>query len=229
MGFEIIFKYHEEIEKGEYNKEELKTKKVKVGSAEDDIELSVVAGKIMAQLARRNILVMEVEIYEFTKKKLSYKEAADGLVIKNKKFRFDDGAVVDAPAEVAPPVAAALPSSIPTPTPAAPAQNGGSPLRYEIYDPIEPALVHEDKRRGYKFTIGKRYPIYKEEIRPMGVQYTTTDDGGTTRKMLDKHFLPDVPKTLIGGFDASGKTPSAGPKLSFSDNYDSGMPVLRRG
>lgn len=49
----------------------------------------------MAQLARRNILITDVEIYEFTKKKLSFKEADDGILIKNKKFKFDDGASLD--------------------------------------------------------------------------------------------------------------------------------------
>lgn len=93
MGFELTYRYHEEISKGEYNKEELKSKTIKVGSPYDDISLDVLAGKVMAQLARRNILVVDVEIFEFTKKKISFKETSDGILIKNKKFSFDDGAV----------------------------------------------------------------------------------------------------------------------------------------
>lgn len=72
-----------------------------MGTPTEEVPLEQAAGKIMAQLARRNILITDVEIYEFTKKKLSYKEADDGILIKNKKFRFDDGASLDvAPASV---------------------------------------------------------------------------------------------------------------------------------
>lgn len=49
----------------------------------------------MAQFARRNILVTDVEIFEYTKKKLSFREADDGIVIGRKKFKFDDGASLD--------------------------------------------------------------------------------------------------------------------------------------
>ena len=95
MGYEVIFHYKEE-EKSPQNgdrsySEEEKIKKIKVGNLEDDTPIEAVAGKIFAQLARRNILVIDVEIYEFTKKKLNYKETDDGFLIKNKKFRFDDG------------------------------------------------------------------------------------------------------------------------------------------
>lgn len=98
MGYEITFNYHEEISKGEYNREELKKKTVKLGTEFEDVSLESVAGKIISQLARRNVLVVDVEIYEFVKKKISYKETPDGILIKNKKFSFDEGAVVSSPA-----------------------------------------------------------------------------------------------------------------------------------
>lgn len=102
MGYELTFHYHEEISKNEYNKEELKTKVLKIGSPYDEVPLEAVASRIMSQLARRNILIVDVEIYEYTKKKISYKEASDGILIKNKKFSFDDGVnltSVDVPCE----------------------------------------------------------------------------------------------------------------------------------
>lgn len=91
MGYELTFHYHEEISKGEYDRETTKTKNVKIGSPTDDIPMEAVASRIMAQLARRNILVVDVDIFEYTKKKLSYKETEDGILIKNKKYSFDDG------------------------------------------------------------------------------------------------------------------------------------------
>lgn len=95
MGYEIHFYFREQGEEPGIYEEEVKTKKVKVGTPTEDVPLEQAAGKIMAQLARRNILITDVEIYEFTKKKLSYKEAEDGILIKNKKFSFDDGASLE--------------------------------------------------------------------------------------------------------------------------------------
>jgi len=56
----------------------------------------------MAQFARRNILVQDVKIFEYVRKEVAFKEEEDGIRIKNKRFRFDDGAAVtlqDAPTE----------------------------------------------------------------------------------------------------------------------------------
>jgi hypothetical protein len=117
MGYEVTYHYHEEIAKGEYNKDEIKTKSVKIGGPYDDITLETLAGKVMAQLARRNILVVDVEIYEFTKKKISFKEASDGILIGRRKFSFDDGAVVSSIEESEePPVVVQQTATAPTPT-----------------------------------------------------------------------------------------------------------------
>ena len=91
MGFEIVYHFCEEITKGEYDKENIKMKTVKIGSPLDDIPMGVLAGKIMSQFARRNILIMDVEIYEYTKKKIAFRETNDGIVIRGKKYNFDDG------------------------------------------------------------------------------------------------------------------------------------------
>ena len=95
MGFEITFHYREAGEERGTFEEEVKTKKTKVGSPYDDVPVEQAAGKVMAQFARRNILVTDVEIFEYTKKKLSFREADDGIVIGRKKFKFDDGAALD--------------------------------------------------------------------------------------------------------------------------------------
>ena len=187
MGYELIYHYHEEISKGEYNRDEIKTKSVKVGSPYDDMPLENVAGKIIAQLARRNILVVDVEIYEFTKKKLNYREADDGIVIKNKKFKFDDGAVVEVSENN---VVENNNSGIQT-TQSVPIVQ--KPIvRYEIFNPpVE--LLKESKRRGYLFTVGKKYPIYKELTAPRGINYLTLDDSGFERVLHEQHFSPNVP------------------------------------
>lgn len=93
MGYEVVYKYHEEISKGEYNKEESHVSSIKVGDPFEDVSLEVLVGKVMSLLARRNILVVDVEIFELQKKKITFKEAKDGVIIKNKKYKFDDGPI----------------------------------------------------------------------------------------------------------------------------------------
>lgn len=43
----------------------------------------------MGQLARRDIFVSGVEVFELSKKPISFRESDGGVVIKNKKFTFD--------------------------------------------------------------------------------------------------------------------------------------------
>ncbi|MFX7870853.1 hypothetical protein ABTK02_23060, partial [Acinetobacter baumannii] len=44
---------------------------------------------VKSQLARRDILVTEVDVYEFVKKKVKFKEVKGGFIIKDKKFMMD--------------------------------------------------------------------------------------------------------------------------------------------
>ena len=119
MGYELTYHFREEVSKGEYS-EEVKTKTIKIGTPEDDMPLDAAAGKIMSMLARRNILLEDVTIYEFTKKHLSFKMADDGILIKNKKFKFDDGPMmigeVVAPEESGAPPCAGVPATPPIDT-----------------------------------------------------------------------------------------------------------------
>ncbi len=214
MGYEVTFHFHEEISKGEYNREETKTKLVKVGTPYEEIPLEVLAGKIMAQLARRNILVVDVEIFEYTKKKINYRETPEGVVIKNKKFSFDDGPIVtvnedskegeQSPEQMlanllANPQIQAVLAGKPVPQgkniakPATP--NNRGVLRHEIYNPADKIFLEDAKRRGYAFTLGKKYPILSEKMGPnmmVGMVYTVMDDNGNTQKLSDKFFTPDV-------------------------------------
>lgn len=222
MGYEVLFHYHEEVSKGEYNKEETKTKKVTIGTPYEETPLSVLAGKIMAQLARRNILVVEVEIFEFTKKRLSYKESPDGILIKNKKFSFDGGDVAVMPDEnpsleenidlsdiLQNPqmldmikqklnIESISSTSNPTPLPKPNLHNPPvnlKPLRYEHFDP-EKALLLDARQRRLAFTVGKKYPIFKEKPAGAdifsGMMYETKDDNGKRQSLSDKFFTPII-------------------------------------
>ena len=88
MGFECIYYFHKKVD-GDYDRENKETFKKKVGDPFDDVPLEKLAASIMAQMARRDIWIVDVEIFELTKKQISFKESKGGIVIKNKKFSFD--------------------------------------------------------------------------------------------------------------------------------------------
>lgn len=89
MGFEITYHFHPRKEDGPgYDTDTQEDKTVKVGKPFDDTPLEKCAAAIMAQLARRDIWVVDVEVSELVKKKISFKESKDGkgIVLKNKRF-----------------------------------------------------------------------------------------------------------------------------------------------
>lgn len=277
MGYEVTFHYYEEgSEKGKYNEEEKKTKSITVGKLTEEVSLDVLAGKIMAQFARRNILVVDVEIYEYTKKKINFKEEQDGIRIKNKKFRFDDGASVTledtaesnadqlASLIVAnPQLLSQLQAQLGLPQqpvhphqliqrPAAPQQpvqesqvrmppqqpisHPRQAMRYEVFDPIDSALMNLAKQKGWQFTVGKRYPIFEEKPAQRvtdGMLYSTVDDTGKKQMISDKFFVP-IQNKLYGNFIedsmesniVGGRGPT--PRLLWDNAIESDMPIIRR-
>ena len=223
MGFEITYKFYERAEKG-YNIEEEKEFRAKAGEPFDEITLEQLAASIMAQFARRDIMIFDAEVYELARKQISFKESDGGIILKNKKYRFDKGTQLhcetvaeDLPAGVMPHEAdqsKADQSIIPyvdqqkPPALKIPRKLAGkTPLRYEIYNP-ERYLVAEARARGLRFTIGARYPIYQE--RPLGdtaahgFSYVTADDKGNREVLHGSHFQPEG-GGLVGDFnDSSG-------------------------
>jgi len=95
MGFEIRYHYHPKKEDGVgYNmdKKEMLTKKI--GKSFDETPLEKLAGAVMSQMARRDILIFDVEVDEFVRKSVNFKETKDGrgIVLKNKRFSFNSTA-----------------------------------------------------------------------------------------------------------------------------------------
>lgn len=198
MGYELIFHYKEAADQPGLYKEEIKNKSYKVGKVTEDIELDVVAAKIMSQLARRNILIVDVEIYEFAKKKLNYRETSDGIVLKNKKFSFDSRNVVFTEEFVEDIEIATSTDFKPIPSPSKDLADKSCPVartnlakrasRQEIYDP-DPIGKQKVIQKGLKFTMGKKYPIYSEESMGGTVIYNTTDDSGKNVKISAEYFV----------------------------------------
>lgn len=198
MGYEVVFSYKESGEKpGEYS-EEVKKKTCRIGKTTEDVPLEDLAGKIMSQLARRNILIVDVEIYEYAKKRLSYRESSDGIVIKNKKFGFASGVVVETEGfdesdeeEDFKPIPSVSKELADKSCPIA-AKNLAKPqrraLRHEAYEP-EPLAEFKAKQKGLKFTVGKRYPIYSESSMGTTIVYKTTDDSGRDVDVSSEYFV----------------------------------------
>lgn len=91
MGYEIQFKFFKKKSEGfGYETEgEPEVMKVAVGKQWDEIDLDEVAKACFGQMAKRNILIVDAEIFEYTKKKISFKMKDDGISIKNRKFSYD--------------------------------------------------------------------------------------------------------------------------------------------
>lgn len=196
MGYEIIFHYKEATEKPGFYSEEIKNKTYKIGKVTEEIGLDVLAGKIMAQLARRNILIVDLEIYEYAKKKISYRETSDGIVLKNKKFSFDSG-VVTTTDDFEDEVEVEQQEFKPIPSPSKELADKSCPviknlarraLRHEIYEP-EPMGDFKAKQKGLKFTMGKKYPIYSENSIGTTIVYKTTDDSGKDVDVSSEYFI----------------------------------------
>lgn len=198
MGYEVVYRYKEAAgEPGVYS-EEVKERSAKIGKVTDDVSLDALAAKIMTQLARRNILIVDVEIWEYAKKRVSYRETNTGIVIKNKKFSFDAGRVVETEEfeEVAQPEEE--PEFRPLPSPSkdladrsCPIANKNlvrRPIRHEMYDP-EPLAEFKAAQKGLKFTKGRKYPIYSESSMGTTVVYKTTDDSGREVEVSSEYFI----------------------------------------
>lgn len=92
MAFEIKYTFHPRKDDGEYDTNLKEEKLIKIGKGFDDISLEKVATTIMSQLARRDIWVVGVEVFELVKKNINFKECKDGkgIILKGKKFSFSD-------------------------------------------------------------------------------------------------------------------------------------------
>lgn len=234
MGYEIKYFYKEELEtKGQYS-EEIKEKKVKVGDPWEEIPLENVAGKIMSQLARRNILIVDVEIFRLAKEKVSFRNTEDGIVIKNKKFKFDDGPTLVVEEENTNQLVVQQKNqpnrNLPAPPPESQVNLSRRVLRYETFDAQHPVVAA--KARVGKFTLNKKYPIYEEITKglpPLTTAfYKTVDDTGREVEINAECFTVITnPKLnfegLVGGQDRDPGIP-----LSYGGTVDQMIDIRRK-
>jgi hypothetical protein len=255
MGYECVYHYHERLEEGGYNKDETKTMKRKVGDAYDEVPLEKVASVVMAQLARRDIWVTNVEIFEYTKKPITFRETKGGIVIKNKKFAMDGENVTMQDIEVAPaPTSLTIVATngqhphnvaqngqhphnnqiVPSNNQLAPANRPAKPRRTVMFMPAQPGDIQELHKQGYIFTVEKRYPVYGESPHPrqIGVNILRTiDDNGRDANVSDVCFVPAETHLIADrelNFSKANGNMVPDEKLVWS-NVMAEMPNLRQG
>lgn len=232
MGYSITFNFHPKKDKS-YDMESTKSFSKHVGKEDEDTPLEQVAYLMKAQFARRDILVVDCEVHEYTKKKIKVKDIKGGVQLKDQKFIFDElrsemhnspaDAEVRVPVGVQPHELMARPATSVI-QPQSPVPSGGI-LRMEIFDPEPRQLAKLPK--SYKFTVGNKYPIFKEiSVSKMAAiaggvsKYVTKDDRGMEVE-VDSDYFVRAAVGLIGGFDLDNK-PAPKSNLTFQD-YSAGL------
>ncbi len=227
MGYEVVYHYHERTQDGKWDMESRKTTKKKIGSLTEDLPLEKLAAIITTQLAKRDKLVVDVEVYEFVRKPVTFKEASDGngIILKGKRFTSGDieGSLIVEEVEEETPSSQAIVPLAKTPVP-----SSSKPVkRWQYFDPGEVLLV-EARRRGLNFSVGKRYPVYDEiQIPGDGPGFLIGDDQGKQVRASDKYFVATNPAARVG-FEPDRESGRGRDRLLYMDDETpDDMPVLR--
>lgn len=256
MGYEVIYYYKESADANGVYKDEVLSKTTKIGKMNEDVSLDLLANKIISQLARRNILIVDVEIYEYAKKKIRFKESDSGIVIKNKKFNFDKSSKFLEDYEEEDDVDKIfeneellnkIKEKIFSENKVDDKKENSKEekfanysmsekknlvktrraIREEIYDP-ELIVKSKIENKGYKFTVGRKYPIYKEKSLGMGIlNYITKDDSGKEVEVTSECFV--VPPAGLS-FDTEYVQSNGQNDIDLWKNVslESNMPEIRR-
>ncbi len=243
MGFECVFSYHERNEDRSYNKDEIKELKRKIGEPFEDVPLEKLASSIMAQLARRDVWITDVEIFEYKKQKVNFRETKAGIVIKNKKFLLDNDTNSLVIQEVK---EETTPNSHPH-TALAPSNGSRRPSKWVVLDsegitqdgqgqriPIMLLI----KKLGLQLSPDKKYPVFNEIPDPRDKRtgsleqkmlFEMWDDHKRDISVSADYFLPAEIELYadrqIGFTKPVGKQD---PKLSYEGQVNDQMPELRR-
>jgi len=196
----------------------------------------------MAQLARRDVWIVDVEVTELSKKTVSFKESKGGIILKNKKFSFDNPTSVEIVAHEIHDNEGCLNNQsvanvnlhVQHPHNAIKNQVNISPSVSKR--PIKrvdflPEPAHMNEIKAFKLTPEKEYSVYDKKPLPNGgEQYLVIDDANREQWISDKYFVPSN-IVLVGdselGFSEKPKQDS-GKLLWDNSSFDPQMPNLRR-
>lgn len=248
MGFEVYYHFREKLD-GDYEKGDSKTFKKRVGDPFEEVPLEKLAATITAQLARRDIFISDVEVYELSKKRISFKETKGGIVIKNKKFLFDTTEAVvsyvgdesDEDKEPAAPLdscdrqtctATKNDLSVSHPHEKLVNVNKRRPIDVVVFAP-EPQQVGDVRKKRLNLTVDKRYEVFEKRPSPTGIGelYVLLDDSNKEQIVPDLYFIP-ASVNLFGdkelGFSESNVQKESGNLLWGDAVMDPSMPNIRR-
>lgn len=194
----------------------------------------------MAQLARRDVWIVDVEVFELSKKALSFKETKGGIVLKNKKFLFDGGTedsavIVQDMVEVPPPpqvnIAGQAVSAPPFSTAGIQPHNQNGKRRPIEWVTFSPELHQMKEVSPLKLTPDKKYPVFEKKTMGMGETYVLADDMNREIMVSDKFFVPAVVQLFGDDQCKFTESPSQrdGGKLYWGGaNSEPDMPIIRR-
>lgn len=241
MGFEVQYSYYDKIaDSFEYDREAPKTLKKVYGKAIEEYPLDKLATSIMQQMARRDIFIFDVEIYEFQKKKISFRQNKSDLVIKNKKFTNSGVFLENCGEEDCQPAAPVVAlESKPAPVnnigPRVNIANNKTNLVNQVSDRVIKKMQFLPGRLTKpvgRFTVEKVYPVYRESLSENGVgmMIEVMDDAGARVKVSDEHFV-SLNQNLIGDDEANFNSGSqnfvSDSKLNWGGAIQDTVPKLR--
>lgn len=239
MGWELAFKYHPGKEEGPgYDTEKVETFNKKVGNKSDDVPESEVLKVIVTQMARRDIWITDVEVHEYTRRKVPFKFLKGGFSFKGKKFGFDEVGRIDESGyeheEKDPPLHQSQPrfanqqtvqGTQAQPRPQQQRQGGDipstvgmSPIRMETFDP-DPR--QQQSLRHVQLTVGKKYAIFVEEPgnQIQTPKYIIRDDAGRDIRIGSEYFVAGGQGLLGGDFSRNRTGDNEVIKLSYDGGY----------
>ena len=250
MAFEIVFKYYECLEDGiDYDKSNILSYTKNLGNIFEEVSLEKLASMILTQLARRDVFVFDVEVFELVKKKISYKQSKNNILIKNKKFGFSGETIVVQEIEEsnllsckqesevdnnfvaqlkqiiksnasAAHAPAAAPAAAPVPSKSL---KDSRPIRKMIFVPSDTSYL---KGKPLRFTPNKVYSVYREKLanNGIGMILCTIDDMGREVEVTDEYFINDTINLINENTEVLKED-----VLNWSGSKGIDMPDLRRG
>jgi len=245
MAFEIVFKYYECLENtADYDKSNILSYTKSLGNIFEEVSLEKLASMILTQLARRDIFVFDVEVFELVKKKISYKQSKNNILIKNKKFGFSGETIVVQEIEQSNLISCnqelQVESNIPTASQLKPQQilsatvpaipilpakslKDSRPIRKMIFVPSDTSYL---KGKPLRFTPNKVYSVYREKLanNGIGMILCTIDDMGREVEVTDEYFINDTINLINENAEVLKED-----VLNWSGSKGVDMPDLRRG
>jgi hypothetical protein len=255
MGYEVHFKYYNKKENSfDYDCDSPQILKKVYGKIDEEYPLENLISHINIQYARRDVLIFDADIYEFVRKKITFKQNKNGFNIKNKKFTIKNEPVFDCEDEESQsdvlalghnkhlphhhPVVEPQSELVPRPTPPTQVNINLAPppppkqrrvIKTVIFTPL---TIEARQKFPYKFTVDKKYPVFSEKpvMNGIGITIETVDDLGNIVYVNDELFISDN-ISLIGDsevdFSARSKS-SVDNRLDWSGVVkDGSVPKLR--